>query len=109
MSIGFGALDIGTVAHLLTSIHPASQAVMTLHNPPADRLGLLKGHTRSVLCCKAVAAQNLLVTGGEVCSVPVTIQALCEVLLRFTASLAEKFCVVDRTVSCAHTTSDLKL
>lgn len=34
---------------------------------------------------------------------------LCEMLLRFTASLAEDFSLGDRTVSCAHTTSDLKL
>ncbi|KAL3150548.1 hypothetical protein ABBQ32_000362 [Trebouxia sp. C0010 RCD-2024] len=30
-----------------------------------DRLGVLKGHTRSVLCCQVAAARNLLVTGGE--------------------------------------------
>ena len=46
---------------------------MTSCHSPTDRLGILKGHTRSVLCCKAVAAQNLLVTGGEVSSVPVTV------------------------------------
>lgn len=59
--------------------------LMTSHTP-TERLGVLKAHTRSVLCCKAVATENLLVTGGEVCSVrlPVsgfTAEVHCPILL----------------------------